>query len=186
MKFRLVEACVYKLEYENTMGKPDHAYIIGNNNSEFDTKIKISEFLRLQRQRGHEVISPNVNSIISLMPNSGISYTKLGIDDEKNSFRDKHRYLNFTHSTSRKNAPTMAGYLRHHLDGIEQNNYPENILGISTDGPAKALHVLLHDTGFESLSDITRGSYLVLVYDGKEYVRKELSVRMQIVDEGSE
>lgn len=186
MRFRLREAAVYKLEYDDVNGQYNYAYIIGNNNSQFDGRNKVWDFLRMQKYKGKETLHKNWNDIVQKMPENGIKCTKLDGDLKVASFKEKDKYLNFTHSTSRKKAPTMGGYIRHHLDGIEENNDPENILGISTDGPANALHILLHDTRFESIDDITYGKYPVLIYNGKEYIQRNLIVRLEIIGEGSE
>lgn len=178
----LNESKVYKLMYTNSESDEDYAYIIGGDKSDFTSKGNIITYLQKQ-QANHEKISSNAESIIAQMPDNNIKVIELdGKPELHKSFNEKEKFLNLTHRTSRGKAPTISGYLRHHLDGIEHNNASDNILGISEGPCAKAIHQLLHEIDFSKKYLYGVKDFDVCKHNGEEFVPCVLRIKAEVID----
>lgn len=203
MKFRLVEDVkleeevlnedtIYRLDFTNIKNnQKEYAYIIGNRNSSFNTKKSVVDFLNKQVYTSNEKASDSVVNIVRALPDSGIVCRKITDEVERaHTFKDKEKFLNLTHRTSRSHSPDIivdidgnqVTYFKHHIDEIEANNDFENILGLSMKEPYKTIHSTIHSVGLDpnTLYGGKKFDVCLLDQDGG-IIPKKLEITLRVI-----
>ena len=189
----LKEATLYRLDlYKKDPTDPknnlkDYRYIIGNDNHNFNTIDDVKNFLSQQKDNSEKVNKDYLNilnkftdikiSKIDLInPDEYIKYLKL--------FNKKDgKFLNYTHSSLRGKFQTGAGYMVHHLDGVEKNEDPYNLMGIEMDneGTEKRVHDTIHLTNFSKHHKKGVELFNIRLWDGTAYIDKKLKITTEVV-----
>ena len=137
---------------------------------------------------GHEVISTSADKLLKEIPYSDLYIEPVELD---NIGDYKDRFLNLTHSTSRKHSIRVLDYegkfirtLNHHINGLEVDNSCSNIFAIPIENnPYDLIHKLLHQLNVEEVGKSYNKYFDIFTFedDDCEPVKRTLKIEAKII-----